>query len=79
MATSEARFTLEAGALVRSTLISKIKDIAFTDGIDAVVEEDKGFFESKFRIKLSGETDTLVQTIEKVKAYLSSMHNILNE
>ena len=31
MATSEVRFTLEVGALVRSTLISKIKDIAFTD------------------------------------------------
>ena len=27
MATSEARFTLEVGALVRSTLISKIKTL----------------------------------------------------
>jgi hypothetical protein len=69
MADMIVRFTIEAGALVRSRIKSEIKSYCFTEGLTCEVEEDKGLLESTYYFKVAGR-------IEKSQAIYALAHYV---
>ena len=55
------KLSFEAGRLIRGRVVSKIKTYCFRRDLTCEVEEDKGFWESTFRIKISGPQDKIDQ------------------
>lgn len=64
---AELTFSAVAGALVRGKLRRDIKQYAWTHDYELVIDEDKGWFESLFRIELTIPDGD----IEKVTAELT--------
>lgn len=64
-----ARMRFEAGATIRKSVVSTLKDGAFDHGVKLDIDEDKGWFESVFRIKITGSKENVEGYTKAVKRY----------
>lgn len=63
-----ARFTLSVGAVIRKSVISQIKNAAFMHGVALEIEEDKGFLESDYRVKMTGKRSVVTAICTAVRS-----------
>lgn len=59
------RFVCVLGAAVRSNVISQLRSACFLSGLEFDAEEDRGWFESHYRISISGD-EAKVRVMQKV-------------
>lgn len=65
----DAKMTLKVGCLLRSTVMSEIKNYAFQKGIKLVVEEDKNWLISNYRLKMTGQLHQVKVFSNKILSY----------
>ena len=71
-----ARFTLSLGVFVRKSVISQIKSTAFMQGVTLEIEEDKGFLESAYRVKMTGKRSIVTKICAAIKSLEVDMAQI---
>lgn len=70
---TESRFTFSAGMAIRKTVVSQIKNAAFKAGVNITVDEDKHFFESNYRVVLSGEDKAVFKLKMEIEDYFERL------
>lgn len=68
-------FTLEAGALVRGTVIRSLRSFCWNNQLDIDVQEDKGFFESLYRVRIMGTEVNIRRCMNPIENYLNDVTN----
>lgn len=68
-ALASTKFIVTLGALIRGTVISNIKTIAFNSDVDITMDESRGFLESTYRVRLRGPKNGILQ----IRDYLRSL------
>lgn len=68
---SSLRFTLEAGALVRSAAVRELRAYCWRAGIECRIEEDRGWLSSGFRVELTGPDSALQDARRDVMRWAS--------
>ncbi len=63
-------FQIEAGVLIRRYTRRMLKVTAANCGVDLIIEEDKGFFDSLFLCKATGDRGSLVKFEAYVTVYM---------
>ncbi|KPJ54988.1 hypothetical protein AMJ47_02935 [Parcubacteria bacterium DG_72] len=74
-----ARFVLELGRAIKSSIVSKIKNEAFMRGLDLTTEESKGILACTVRFELNGKQEAIDQMLTELQEYLRLVREALKK
>ena len=75
MANAEYKFMLQLGAIIRGTIISQLKNWCFQRGLKITIDEDKGWFDSTYRITVEVEESAVLDFKDAVNEYVSRLED----
>jgi hypothetical protein len=67
------KFCVEAGLLVRGKVRTTLRMLSFQHGIELKLEEDKGWLESLFMVRLEGRYKDIMAVRSAVSSMVRSM------
>ena len=67
--------TVIVGAAIRRGIINSLKNLCFLHNVKVNIEEDKGWLESYYRIKMTGERGVVSAIVESLKNQMKDLDN----